>query len=166
MALRPDDALRGKLQRGSLRQVKPRGETLDFQYNPETVVETPAVGGWERLSRPRRATALNWLGSPERSVTMTLRLDGFPDTSIERDIRILEAMGEPRSKRKPPPQLRLIYGGQFKNALWVIDALDYSDELRNRRLDRVFVEATITLVEYVGVDVTLTAAERRKKKKR
>lgn len=151
--------------RGKLRQVSPKGSTLVFGINPESVVVSGGTGGWERIQRPRRRTALEWNGTPERVITFTLILDGWPDRSVEADIRTLEEMSHPRAPRKPPPELELDFGRMGGRARWVIDDLSWGDELRDAQLNRIRQDVTITLVEYIEATITLSPVERHNSKK-
>lgn len=174
MVQRPDSLRRfrwprlpdqGGLEKGELRQVKPRGPTLRFRLNPEQVTESGGVGGWGRRQRPLRRPALEWEGIPEQTLSFTLLLDGWPDRSVEQDIRALRRMGRPRSRGRPPPELELEYGNMGRGATWVIDNLSWGDELRNRQLQRVRQEVTVSLVRYVEADITLTPTQRHKERK-
>lgn len=154
-----------RLQKGKLRQVRPRGEALRFQYNPETVKESGGGPIWEEQERPKLRSAVEWRGQHLRRLTFTLRFDGFPNRSVEAEIRTVKQFALPRARQKPPPELRFDYGPAGGNRHWVIDGdLEFGDELRRRDLKRVFQEVTVTLVEFIEADVTLTPAERRRRK--
>lgn len=154
------------LVKGQLRQVRPRGETLKFQFNPETVKQSGGGPIWETQERPKLRSAIEWRGQNLRRLTFTLRFDGFPSRSVEPEIRILNRFALPRSRQRPPPQLVFDYGPQGGNRHWVIEGdLEFGDEFRRGDLKRVFQEVTVTLVEFIEADVTLTPAERRRRKK-
>lgn len=153
------------MQKGRLRQVRPAGPTLRFGFNPTTVTPSGGVGGWEEVARPRRTAVVSWQGRPAKRIAFTLTFDGWPDQSVEDDCRILHNMGEPRAPGKPPPELRLMYGPYGTgDQTWVIEDLEWGEELRDSELRRVRQEVTVTLLEYRSPDFALSPADRHKRK--
>lgn len=155
-----------RLVKGELVPVRPAGPGLTFKTNPEYVKPTGGVGGWGRLARPLLPSAVEWTGQPEEGLQFPLLFNGWPDQSVEDRIVLLRSFGEPRARRKPPPELRFRYGGMGRGATWVIDSLEWGEELRNRQLQRTLQTVTVTLLRYEEADVTLTPAERHRDRQR
>lgn len=156
-----------KPPRGRLRQVRPQGPTLVFQFNPESV--TPAGGGarYDTVDRPLRRSAVIYAGEDLETFAFTLFLDGYPDRSIEDDLKILTQMATPVKKGTRGPLLRFDYGLSTPDKLWVIpsDGLEWGAELRRADLLRVRQEVTITLLEYEQPDLAVSPIKKRRDKK-
>lgn len=156
------------MRRGKLRAVKPKGDVLRFQYNPESVIETGGHAIYNDQPRPKRKTAQEFAGVSPRRISFPLFLDGFPDESIEDRIRILNGFAKPRAARRPGPELEFDYGPAGRGARWIIRDGDLTPgpELRDRRLRVTQQEFQVTLTEYIEADVTLTPAKRHRDKKK
>lgn len=169
MAAIPEDLTgvgRGRVKKGSLRQVVPRGPQLRFQWNPLTVKRTPSVGRWNEEERPHQKPAVEWAGQTNERLVFSLRLDGFPAVSIEPRIAILEGFGKKRSPDKPPPELEFDYGPGERGTRWVIETIEPGDELRNARLQIVRQEFVVALLEYTEANVVVTHTKDWNDKKR
>jgi hypothetical protein len=149
-----------RVTKGSLTSVGRGGGSLRFQVNPETVEQSGGVGGWLDVDRPRRWSVLEFGSVPLTTLTFDLWFDGWPDRSIESEIGRLRNMGQPTAKGDPPPLLRLNYGRLGNQNVWVVESMDFGDELRNRNLQRVRVRCTITLKQYRAAEVTFGHARR------
>lgn len=163
MAVAPEELARSShvLLKGELVPVQPAGPPLRFQYNPATIQPAGGVGGWGRRVRPKRPPAVEWEGEPEETLTFSLLFDGYEEgRSVEQDCQRLLRLGKKRAHLKPPPILELRYGNVGRGQLWVIDSLAWGDELRNRRLQRLRQEVTVTLLRYEEAEVTLTPTQR------
>jgi LysM repeat protein len=144
--------------RGALRQVQPPGATLNFQADPEQLARATGAGGWERRQRPKRTDALEWTGTPLASFPLELVFDGWPDKLVEEPCRILEVWGKRQPGWHQPATLQLLYGAN-SGRLYVVDALDWGEELRSSDGLRVRQQVTVTLLEYAEGDVVLTPAQ-------
>lgn len=156
-------------QRATLRQVKPRGEIIVFAITPDQVTPGGGVGGWARVTRPRRTTATEWEALPERTLSFPVFFDGWPSdggdpVSVERECRILEKMGEPAGPRQAPPELEFTFGRLGRNTRWVIDSLERGEALFDPNLHRVRADFTVTLLQKIDAEATLTAAEKHREK--
>lgn len=152
--------------KGKLMQVYPKGPTLRFQFNPEQMTPSGGVGGWESIDRPRRPQATVWQGQPSESVQFILFFDKWVDgVSVEPQLQTLRQMGTPHPKTDEPPRLRLVYGklGRGK-ALWVIDTIEWGEELRRGDLKRTRAEVTVTLLRHHAPDIGLSPVEKHKAK--
>lgn len=162
------------VKRGQLWQVDPKKpkRELRFQYNPESVKKIGGVGGWNVIARRGRQPITEWTGVPEIRYRFTLIFDGYPNRpnasprSVERECRMLEEMGEPRSPGKPPPEIAFDYGpiGAKGSRTWVIDELDWLEQAERRRSDlhRCYVEVTVTILQFVDSKLALTPVEKHK----
>lgn len=154
------------MAKGRLRQVSPRGPALRFQFDPESVVPSGGVGGWNEIPRPRQETAVEWGGQPASFLTFTLLFDGFDnDESVEPQCRLLKNMGQRPKGGKQPPILEMDYGPVGRGQLWVIQSIDWGPELRNKQLERIRAEATVTLLQFNKIDIALSPTEKHKAKK-
>lgn len=159
--------------KGRLRQIRPRGKTLRFQYNPASIDRSGGVGGWGIRRRPGTDSAIEWEGVPERRLEFTLIFDGFASGRmidgrpgvIEEECRLLRSMATEREKNKPPPELSFDYGPVGRGRTWVIDDLVEGDEQRNAKLERVYQEFRVRLIEHVAGAVSLTPVGKAKAKK-
>lgn len=152
---------------GKLVPIQPKGDPLRFQWNPEQVTAVSAVGGWSRIARPRRKTATDWGGQPSEEVSFVLFFDQEESLgSVEAKCSRLESFGLPRAEGKPPPLLRLSYGPVGKGKKWVIDDLSWGPEVRRSDLHRVYQEVTVTLLEFVDLELEFTPAKKHKHKKK
>lgn len=144
---------------GQLIQVDPAGPTLTFTWNPTTVV----YGGWqarlEGIDRPRRLSATEWVGREARTVSFTLRLDGYPNRSVSAEVLQLQSMAGMHAPNLPPPQLRLNYGG-LSARRFVIAELSRGPEVRRDDLQVVRIDMDIVLREWISPDVVPSPAKR------
>jgi nucleoid-associated protein YgaU len=145
---------------GELRQVNPKGPVLVIRYRP-TVDPDGGGGGWRSVERPRRVTALEWAGVPLRTLTVGILLWRGGE-SIEDPIGVLDAMGRPRARLQPPPELEFVCPPwSFTGTRWVIGTpLQISDELHNRKRERIRALATIKLARYIVAGVAFNEVER------
>lgn len=145
-------------KRGELIQVDPPGPTLRFRWNPRQLLREPRKPRFATIERPHRVSALEWEGKTPFTLRFQLRLDGFPDESVEPDIARLEGFAAVHPNR-PPPRLRLRYAG-FSPVLYIITELSYGEEVRRADLARVRVDVDISLLEYQTAEVIPTPARR------
>lgn len=127
-------------------------------------------GGWDEIARPRRSPITTYKGSPGLHLTLPLLLDGWAQgRSVEREIAVLERMGQRTASDGEPPRLRVIARGAaipHQERRWVINEIAWGDALMNRDGNRVRQQVTLSLIEYVE-DVHLaerSAAKRRRAK--
>lgn len=152
-----------------LRQVTPKGAALTFPFDPFL---TPAggVGGWDEIGHVKRASSTEFAGTPLRRLAVPLTLDGWTGNrfwarrdgsriDVEETCRILEAFGRPPGGRVEPPVLQLVYG-PVTPLRWVLNDIEWGDELRNKQARRVRVDVTLQLLEYRETVLTLTPAQR------
>lgn len=156
-----------KPTRGKIVQIRPKPRrVLRFQYNPESVKQTGGVGGWQAIDRRKRAPLSEWTGKPAVRLQFTLFFDGWPNQSIEADCRLLEDMGQPRANEEPPPILSFDYGPVGGKREWVIENIEWGEDVRRKDLRRVRATATVTLMEYVSSRLALTPVEQKRSKQR
>jgi hypothetical protein len=146
--------------RVTVRQIDPRGPTV-IAWLGNDLPRIAWSSGWEVRSRPRRIGYTNWVGGAPRTLSVPLLLDGFSAyTSVEGPLYTLERMARfPVGRRHEPPVVRISGPLPGTAAEWVIDSIEYGDEIRRLNGDRIRAEFILNLVEYVEGDVTL----RRKK---
>lgn len=151
---------------GRIRQVKPKGASLVFQFNPEAIVEQPSVAVFDEIERPRDKPILEYRSRSAARLQMTVIFDRFETgESVEQHLRTLENFARPVSKRKPPPELEFDYGPVGRGKRWVLTEVTYGDESRDEELRRTYAVVTITLTEFIDVEISLTPAKRNKGKK-
>lgn len=92
------------------------------------------VGGWQATERAGRRPGKWWQGIPDDAMTLDcmLDLDAIPGPSIERRLKVLRTMGQPREDSDgEPPSIR-IAGDIWNNdqtIVWVISDLKLGDRL-------------------------------------
>lgn len=148
------------MKRGELIQVDPAGPTLRFDLNPTTLRRSGRSKRLADVDRPRNVTATEFEGSTPFRLAFDLRLDGYPTTSVHDRILTLEGMAGIHAPTRPPPRLLLRYSGASKTR-YVIETLEFGDEVRRSDLAIVRVTASVTLREWVSPDVVASPATRR-----
>ena len=147
------------VKRGRLVQVRPAGRQLRFQFNPESLDFTPRKPRMNSVERPRKVSATEWEGADPMEITFELMLDGYPDRSIERDLRLLERtwLGD----GEEPPELEFDYRG-FGTTRFVLReaSVQPDSEIRRGDLARVRAEVRVRLVEHERPDLVRSPAQR------
>lgn len=90
-----------------------------------------SVGGrWNVVNRPRRTSFTVWDGTDLYKMDVPILFDGW-DTgrSMEDAVSILNQMRIPPSDLTPPPQVRIEGAVPVKNAVWVIEGIDFGDNV-------------------------------------
>lgn len=133
----------------TIRQVgKRRGIRFELTDSDEV---GGGVGGWnaEQAGR-RKRPVLRYAGRPGWTLSLPLIIDNLEaDRSIELRCRQLLAWGRPAPRSALPPRLRVegpIRAPQVVD--WVIDSIDWGEQIRNDRGHRVQQELTLKLIEY------------------
>jgi nucleoid-associated protein YgaU len=89
-------------------------------------------------------------------MTLSILIDNhIAGTSIEDQIRDLEAMALPRTGGEPPTVKLLARGGHipYQSLRWVIDGLEWGDAIMNASGNRTRQAATLALLEFVADDL-------------
>lgn len=147
-------------ERGKLVQVRPKGPTLRFQFNPVSVVRTGGLARYDEITRPLRKSATEFAGQDLERITFTLIFEGYPSRSVEGDLATLRGMAKPLGSGKRGPLVKLVYGPLAENKLWTVSIDDQPDELRRRDLRRVRQDVVVTLLEWVEAEASLTSIEK------
>ncbi len=136
---------------------------------------TGGAGGWQDIARPRRRTAVEWVGTPAYTYVLPLMIDGIEtspggNTVVESAIKTLTSWGTPTSKTGQPPVVRLAGPLRAPDSLrWVIDDITWGEQIRNNAGRRIQQQVTVTLKEFVEPTLMKGPAARarnRKKKKK
>ena len=136
-------------KRGRLLQVDPAGPTVAFQWNPETLVRSGREPRIDPVHRPSRVEASVWDGYTAWQIDFTLRLDGWPDTSVAPRLTALERMAGQQNTDRRPPLVRLDYSA-FSTIRFIIGRLQQQGrEIRRPDLAIVRVDMAVTLREWV-----------------
>jgi hypothetical protein len=143
---------------GALRQFRPPGVTLRFHADPEQLARATGAGGWSRVPHPKRTESIEWEGTPLASFPLALRFDGWPDRLVEEPCRILEVWGKRQPGWHQPSVLQLIYGAN-STRLYVIEDIEWGEELRREDGLRVRQDVTVTLLEYAEAELVLRPAQ-------
>lgn len=117
------------------------------------------AGGWGELPRPRRTPAVEWLGTPLKTLTLPLLLDGTErrpgvDRSIEPDIRTIIEWASKDDALGQPPVLQ-VRGpvATTPSHRWVIQDIAWGPMIRDAREQRVQQYLNLTLWEYAEAEV-------------
>lgn len=147
---------------GSLIPISPPGPRLAFHVDPETAIRNGGAGGWVRVERPRQVAAVEWVGLPAYTLEIPLIFGVDMSTSIEADCLVLQRMARPGVPGQAPPVVTVAFHN-YHGQRWVIEDILWSDEWRVNGL-RVRATATVTFIEYHGLDVVGSAAQKAKEK--
>lgn len=123
-------------------------------------------GGWEEVSRPRRTGFVDWTGGALKRLNVPLMFDGWADDrDVEGDVRFLESLASDR-RGLPPSTVKLSSRAvPHTDLIWVIEALEWGDALRNSDGVLFRQTATVTFLEFVAADITTIKKKQRKAKK-
>jgi hypothetical protein len=128
------------------------------------------VGGWEVIDRPTRESMTAWRNTPGLRWALPLSLDGADaGRSVEGDVEQLIAWGQPDDALGEPPTLVVSarVGRAPSTARWVIDSIEWGEQIRNDANVRVRQDLTLTLLKYVpGKVLKGPAAKSRGKRKK
>ncbi len=155
--------------------VVPPGQPVWFQWNPEQFLRQDGVGGWTDITRPRRQTALEWVGKPPHTMSLRLVYSGSivatntatgnagrlfsvdPATgleSVEDVLSRLESLGKPRPETGEPPIIRVGWG-RGQQVRWVIEDIVWESETYNERGERTQAVAVVSLREHTAAEPSL-----------
>lgn len=119
---------------------------------------------WQEVERPRKHTAVEWVGTDLHRMTLPLLFDGADaNTSVEGLCNTLARWQRPDRRTDRPPLLKA--AGPIRQpsygCLWVIDKLVWAPEcIRKADGRRVQQACELTLLEYKAGEVTLGPAAR------
>lgn len=114
---------------------------------------TDGVGGWTVVQRPRRTALTQWDGRNPYAMDVPIVFDGInAGVSVEADIAKLFQMGV-GSDFDPPPQVTIDGGVPIKGATWVINGIDWGDDVvwqqdGTSKPYRARQDATVHLLQY------------------
>lgn len=138
--------------------------------------QTQGYGGWEEIERPKRKSLTTWRGRQPISLSIPIMFDRLTEgdfgESVEPDVRNLQKMAGAGISGEPPV-VTFDSGGVIEhdvtqeNKWWLINGLEWGDYIRNPAGERVRVDVTVTLLEFVAgaVVVERSAAKKRSNKK-
>lgn len=112
------------------------------------------VGGrWTVVDRPRRTSFTTWDGNDPYRMDVPILFDGWDDfDSIEAEVALLNEM-RLSDDFVQPPQVRVEGALPVKNATWVIEAVDFGDNViwheNNYRLRQ---DAVVHLLQFIEAD--------------
>jgi len=113
---------------------------------------TGGVGGWEITDRAGRRPMTGWVGVPGLQWILPLSFDGGPaELSVENAIQTLTSWGQPTGKNDAPPELRVWtnLGRVPQRIKWVIQDIEWLDQVRNAAEQRTRQDINLTLVQYI-----------------
>lgn len=125
------------------------------------------VGGWARITRPRRQSLTEWQGYEGREMRVPVIFDGFADDrSVEREIRQLEKFGRKGRGDNHPPVLTLKGPIPHSDLDWVIQDIEWGRFDRRTDGQRIRQHATIIFWDFVDADITIKRKRSPAKKSR
>lgn len=112
------------------------------------------VGGrWNIVNRPRRQSFVTWDGDDLYTMDVPILFDGFDTTrSMEDAISILNQMRIKTDDYSPPPTVKIEGALPVKNATWVIEGIDFGDEIWHESGFRLRQSAIVHLLQYITAD--------------
>ena len=145
----------------TLKPINPAGVVLTLELAGDAT-QAGGVGGWEEVARPRREAALEYSGTPARTLTVPSLLDGFAGgTSVEQRVNRLESFGRRTATTSEPPILRAAGPIPHGSRKWVIDDLEWGEESRHKNGNRIQQFVVVTLKEYLSSDVIVTSTAKK-----
>lgn len=78
-------------------------------------------GRWNVINRPRRGAFTVWDGDDPYRMDVPILIDGWPSTSVEDDIAILQQMRHRTDDYSPPPKIKIEGALPVKGATWVLE---------------------------------------------
>lgn len=116
---------------------------------------TDGYGGWEVVDRPKRTGLTNWKGRPPYKMEVPILFDGWQaQVGQEIKISVLTRMAlPPGAPNAEPPTLRVSGAVPRDDVTWVIEAIDFGDNVIYDMVGGVHVrlrqDAVVRLIEYV-----------------
>lgn len=159
------------MTRITLTPVRPPKPGIVFELDGDEEVGG-GVGGWEVLDRPRNTAATAWVGTPVKTLTLPIRLDGreaFPgwDMPVESSCQRLERWGLPTGKTGEPDVLTVTGLPRVDAATrWVIQDITWGSYVVNAAGQRVMQGMVVQLLEYARAELVASRAKRARKRKR
>lgn len=126
-----------------------------------SVKPSTGIGGWSTLERKRRVSMSNFAGSDPIKLDIPLLLDGYADgQSVQAQLDALVSLGRNvASYDEEPPSFRIYGSIQFQGTLFVMENLEFGDDLREDGI--LYRQALIAHVaEYVSGDILAFQAAR------
>jgi len=139
--------------------VSPPGRVIFFSEDPPTDLRMNTTGAKCGPPTPRVTTIdrmdsiglTQWIGQDPYVLTVPIQIDGYPNKSVEADVKELEALAEVQPGRKEPPTVD-VDGAVPKprpNLRWRITSLGEPEELYLPSGDRCRYFTTVTLIQRV-----------------
>lgn len=156
---RPDRGAR-RVSNAKLLQVDPPGAILRFALDPDKVTPGGGVGGWTEVSHPKRASSVEWEGTPLRTLELDLTLDKLVlGDDVDNAVRILEAWGRPQRAHGEPAVLAFGWG-VYAPLRWVLNGLSFGEVTHDEHGRRRRQELTVSLLEHRDAVIGLRPAAR------
>lgn len=156
----------GAQTRVLIKPTHPVGAGVWFELVDEDQPREDA-GGWQDVARPRRQTAVEWIGGGAATYVLPLMLDGVEttpgrDASIEAQVRAVRSWIRPTKKTGEPPVLRIAGPLHFPETMrWVVDDITWGAKIRNNNTGRrVQQMLTISLKQYLEPTVVKSPAKK------
>lgn len=163
----PQPPLPGKTvqRRVLLKPVRPERRGIRF----ELVGDDKPTGGtavWADVDRPRRRQGAEFTGITARRNVLPLLLTGMEktpgrDVTIEPECRQLQEWAAKPTKKTNLPCILKATGPlrTGESVRWVIESIEWGDQIRNARGRRVQQYVTVTLREYIAANVKRSPAK-------
>ena len=139
--------------------------TVDMGNGPATL--TGGLGGWQTVSVVDDVDLTDWIGQAPLTQDIPVFLDGFPDESVERDLKNIFKLGRNTDGR--PPVFEIDGPIHFPEAHWVLPeggiALDADSTIRSDNGTLLRQALTLSVLEYVPPDEVGRRKKKRKKTK-
>lgn len=135
-------------------------------------------GGWTVTARPKRVSLTEWEGVEPLRVPVPILVDGWStgnSSYVEQACRSLERMAGLDEPRGRPPFVHFNAQGAVahdyatdRSRDWVIEDIEWGDELRGPKGKRLRALATVTFLEHIEDErlSKLTSASRRRASKK
>jgi hypothetical protein len=109
---------------------------------------------WDLVERRRQRSITQFTGITPYRQTVPVVFDGYPDRSVESDIRLLERLATVPDGRDEPPVIRIVGAVRRTDLSWVISGIQWTNDLPvicdPYSGDRYRQAATVTLLQHVN----------------
>lgn len=133
-----------------------RNRRTGFQVKALLGEDSPKVtgyGGWEEVERARRKSFPDWRRQSLLRQAIPLILEGFADNiSQDRAVRGLENMALEQGNQRPPT-VKLEGPVAHTDLIWVIEDIDWGDQLKNVDGQVIRQQLVLNVLEWEDADL-------------
>ncbi len=132
-------------------------ERLEIQFVPDeiAVVRAPLIGGLQVIGK--NTPNYQYVGG---ETILTLKLDFFAEQENRKDVinrcKWLESLQYNNGNQSSPSKVKLIFGGLFKDDLWIVRAAGYKLSQFNKEKDYMPQQAYVDIALALDPDFNIS----------